>query len=187
MIVDEESVKELRRGSYKAFTRVYDAFADQLYGFVLKHLKNSVLAKDIVQDIFLRLWDNRERIDSGGNLRSFIFTIAKHQIIDHFRKQVNQSQFEDFIEYQERYAEDLSPEDVLLYDEFQQQVKKSKKSLSRREYEIYELSRERNLPIKQISVQLDLSEQTVKNYLTSALKKLREDLIKYNLLFIFFI
>lgn len=181
-----KSVKELRRGSYKAFAQVYETFADQLYGFVLKNLKNRLLAQDIVQDTFLRLWDNRERLQDDGNLQSFIFTIAKHQIIDHFRKQVNQLQFEDYIAYNEQQAEGLSPEDILLYDEFQQQLKESKKNLSRRESEIYELSREKNLPIKQISAQLNLSEQTVKNYLTSALKVLREDLLKYNFLFIFF-
>ena len=159
----------------------------RLYSFVLKQLKNRSLTQDIVQDTFLRLWDNRNQLNSFGNLQAFIFTIAKHQVIDYFRKQVNELQFEDFMEYCENQATDVSPEDILLYDEFLQQLQQSKKVLSQREHEIYELSREKHIPIKQIAEQLDLSEQTVKNYLTSALKILRSEMMKYNILFIFFL
>lgn len=139
------------------------------------------------EDTSLRLWDNRSQLNSFGNLQAFIFTIAKHQVIDYFRKQVNELQFEDFMEYCENQESDVSPEDLLLYDEFLQQLKKSKDILSQREREIYELSREKQIPVKQIAKQLELSEQTVKNYLTSALKILRSEIMKYNILFIFFL
>ena len=175
MKIDEiQCIKELRNGSYQAFTQIYEAYADRLYSFVLKQLKNRSLTQDIVQDTFLRLWDNRNQLNSFGNLQAF-------------RKQVNELQFEDFMEYCENQATDVSPEDILLYDEFLQQLQQSKKVLSQREHEIYELSREKHIPIKQIAEQLDLSEQTVKNYLTSALKILRSEMMKYNILFIFFL
>ncbi|MEY8464242.1 MULTISPECIES: sigma factor [Bacteroides] len=72
------------------------------------------------EDTSLRLWDNRSQLNSFGNLQAFIFTIAKHQVIDYFRKQVNELQFEDFMEYCENQESDVSPEDLLLYDEFLQ-------------------------------------------------------------------
>ena len=188
MKIDEiQCIKELRNGSYQAFTQIYEAYADRLYSFVLKQLKNRSLAQDIVQDTFLRLWDNREQLNSFGNLQSFIFTIAKHQIINYFRRQVNELQFEDFMDYCENQATDVSPEDILLYDEFLQQLNHSKKALSQRECDIYELSREKHIPIKKIAEQLKLSEQTVKNYLTSALKVLRSEMLKYNVIFLFFL
>lgn len=187
MKIDEiQCIKELRNGSYQAFTQIYEAYADRLYSFVLKQLK-IVPWHRILFRIPLRLWDNRNQLNSFGNLQAFIFTIAKHQVIDYFRKQVNELQFEDFMEYCENQATDVSPEDILLYDEFLQQLQQSKKVLSQREHEIYELSREKHIPIKQIAEQLDLSEQTVKNYLTSALKILRSEMMKYNILFIFFL
>ena len=110
MKIDEiQCIKELRNGSYQAFTQIYEAYADRLYSFVLKQLKNRSLTQDIVQDTFLRLWDNRNQLNSFGNLQAFIFTIAKHQVIDYFRKQVNELQFEDFMEYCENQATDVSP------------------------------------------------------------------------------
>ena len=86
-----QCIKELRNGSYQAFTQIYEAYADRLYSFVLKQLKNRSLTQDIVQDTFLRLWDNRNQLNSFGNLQAFIFTIAKHQVIDYFT-QCRQSQ-----------------------------------------------------------------------------------------------
>ena len=81
MKIDEiQCIKELRNGSYQAFTQIYEAYADRLYSFVLKQLKNRSLTQDIVQDTFLRLWDNRNQLNSFGNLQAFIFTIAKHQV-----------------------------------------------------------------------------------------------------------
>ena len=78
MKIDEiQCIKELRNGSYQAFTQIYEAYADRLYSFVLKQLKNRSLAQDIVQDTFLRLWDNRSQLNSFGNLQAFIFTIAQ--------------------------------------------------------------------------------------------------------------
>ena len=113
MKIDEiQCIKELRNGSYQAFTQIYEAYADRLYSFVLKQLKNRSLTQDIVQDTFLRLWDNRSQLNSFGNLQAFIFTIAKHQVIDYFRKQVNELQFEDFMEYCENQESDVSPEDL---------------------------------------------------------------------------
>ena len=61
------------------------------------------------------------------------------------------------MEYFENQESDVSPEDLLLYDEFLQQLKKSKDILSQREREIYELSREKQIPVKQIAKQLELS------------------------------
>ena len=84
---------------------------------------NSLYLPDLLllqEDTFLRLWDNRSQLNSFGNLQAFIFTIAKHQVIDDFRKQVNELQFEDFMEYCENQESDVSPEDLLLYDEFLQ-------------------------------------------------------------------
>lgn len=152
MKIDEiQCVTDLKNGSYSAFAMIYEAYSDRLYGFVLKHLKNRQLAQDIVQDAFMRLWINRKQLNCFGNLQGFIFAIAKYQVIDHFRRQMHEPEFEDFVNHADSQAGGISPEDLLLYDEFLTQLGKSKKLLSHREREIYELSREKHMPIKDIS------------------------------------
>lgn len=182
-----QAASDLRKGSYKAFTQIYHAYADDLYAFAIRYLKNRQAAQDIVQDTFMRLWGNRSQIDCFGDLRGFIFAIAKHRIIDTFRRQLLAPQFSEYMEYCNACADELSPEDVLLYDEFITQLKRSKSLLTPRQRQIFEMSREQGLTPSDIASELGLSEQTVKNTLVAALRTLRDELRKYRYLFIFFV
>jgi RNA polymerase sigma-70 factor (ECF subfamily) len=179
-------IKELRGGSHKAFNAIYDMYADKLYSFALAHTKSQETAGDIVQETFLRLWTVRESLSVDGSLQSFLFTIANHRLIDLFRKQINKTEMELYIGYREEAGqeENTEAETKLLYDDFVKTLKLCKKLLTGRQLEIYELSREKGKTIEEISEALNLSEQTVKNQLTTALKKIRGGLLKTNILYL---
>ncbi len=179
-------IKELRGGSHKAFNAIYDMYADKLYSFALAHTKSQETAGDIVQETFLRLWTVRESLSVDGSLQSFLFTIANHRLIDLFRKQINKTEMELYIGYREEadQEENTEAETKLLYDDFVKTLKLCKKLLTGRQLEIYELSREKGKTIEEISEALNLSEQTVKNQLTTALKKIRGGLLKTNILYL---
>jgi len=179
-------IKELRGGSHKAFNAIYDMYADKLYSFALAHTKSRESAGDIVQETFLRIWTMRESLSVDGSLQSLLFTIANHRLIDMFRKQINKVEMELFIGYKEEAnpEERTEVEAKLQYDDFVTTLKLCKKLLTGRQLEIYELSREEGKTIEEISVTLNLSEQTVKNQLTTALKKIRGGLLKTNILYI---
>lgn len=172
-------IKELQEGSHKAFNAIYDMYADKLYGFSLAHTKSPQLSKDIVQETFLKLWNSRKSISTEGSLQSLLFTISKNKIIDLFRSQINKVDFEMYIEFIEVGEFDGNEiENKLNYDDFLDALKVSKKLLSERQLEIFELSREKGKSIKDIASELELSEQTVKNQLTSSLKKIRFQMSK---------
>ena len=147
-------VIQLREGSYEAFSEIYMHYSNKLYSFTLAQTKNVSLSEDIVQETFMKLWDMREQLDCYGNVNALIFTIARNLIIDSFRKQVVQ----------------------LDYYESVDRIRQVKKLLSKRACQIYEMSREKNMPIQEIAEALNLSSQTVKNYLTSTLKIFRREL-----------
>lgn len=179
-------IRELRGGSHKAFNAIYDMYADKLYSFALAHTKSQETAGDIVQETFLRLWTVRESLSVDGSLQSLLFTIANHQLIDLFRKQINKTEMELYIGYREEAGqeENTEAETKLLYDDFVKTLKLCKKLLTGRQLEIYELSREKGKTIEEISETLNLSEQTIKNQLTTALKKIRGGLLKTNILYL---
>ena len=179
-------IKELRGGSHKAFNAIYDMYADKLYSFALAHTKSQETAGDIVQETFLRLWTVRESLSVDGSLQSLLFTIANNRLIDLFRKQINKTEMELYIGYREEAGqeENTEAETKLLYDDFVKTLKLCKKLLTGRQLEIYELSREKGKTIEEISEALNLSEQTVKNQLTTALKKIKGGLLKTNILYL---
>lgn len=170
-------IKKVKSGSYEDFTRLYFNYADLLYGFVLNLTKSPVDAEDILQETFLKIWQTRENISLETSFKSYLYTIARNLIIDSFRKKINSVAFEVYIQsdiYQ-NYSEN-NIEDEIYFDEFLENFNEAKKKLSSRQLEIFELSRERGYSIKDIAEKLSLSEKTVKNQLTFALKILRSEL-----------
>jgi len=180
-------VNGLKQGSYKAFTKIYDEYADSVFGFALRQLRNRNAARDIVQDTFMKLWINRDIIDCSGNLKGLLFSIARYRVIDSLRRQMNEPKFEEYMEHCADAPTDISPEDIMMYDEFLTIVNAAKKNLKPRERQIYELSRDQHLTNRQIAEELGLSEQTVKNYLSAALRTLRESIGPIMPIFLFWL
>lgn len=181
-------IKELRKGSHKAFNAIYDMYADKLFGFVFAHTKSREMANDLVQETFLKLWIMRESLSVEGSLLAMLFTISHNKMIDTFRAQINKVEFEDYIEFSENAEmEDNAIERKIYYDDFLKAIKLCKNLLPNRQMEIFEMSRENGKSIEEIASELKISEQTVKNQLTSALKMLRAELVKYNLVYLILI
>ena len=179
---------ELRKGSHRAFNAIYDMYADKLFGFVFAHTKSREMANDLVQETFLKLWTMRESLSMEGSLLAMLFTISHNKMIDTFRAQINKVEFEDYIEFSENAElEDNAIEKKIYYDDFLKALKLCKNLLPNRQMEIFEMSRENGKSIEEIASELKISEQTVKNQLTSALKTLRAELVKYNLVYLILI
>ena len=89
--------QDLLAEGFRWFDRVRLNRLESDLGFERKYNKLPIPAKERSLKMCIRDRDNRSQLNSFGNLQAFIFTIAKHQVIDYFRKQVNELQFEDFM------------------------------------------------------------------------------------------
>ena len=181
MDIHSRLVEDLKNGSYNAFNKLYEIYADLLYGFALDLIKSPSEAKDILQETFTRIWINREKISTDYPFKAYLYKIARNLILNSFRKQMNSIAFENYIcseEYQKNADNNVEKE--IYFDEFYKNLEKAKYELPERQRQIFELSREQGLSITQIADYLNLSEQTVKNQLSSALKTLRQKLSKYS-------
>ena len=150
---DKMCISQLKEGSEQAFSELYMRFSNKLYGFALAQTKNTSLAEDIVQETFMKLWNTREQLDCYGNVHALLFTIARNLIIDSFRKQIAKIDFEDYQKAAKEISPWPSPHDQIEHQESIDRLQQSKKLLSKRECQIYEMS---------------------KNYLSSSLKLLRK-------------
>lgn len=182
-----ELVRGLKAGSHKDFNRLYELYADLLYGFVFNLTHSPSDAKDILQETFLRVWQSREQLSTEMSFKSYLYTIAHHLIIDSFRSKVQSVAFEEYIrsDAYQAFAEN-SVEQQVHFDEFCRRLEEAKGKLTERQRIVFELSREKGQSISAIAQQLDISEKTVKNQLTLSVKILRTALSQYHtFLFLF--
>ena len=186
--IHSNTIEKLKRGSYEAFDTLYNMYADSLYGFALLHTKSVVQAEDIVQETFLKLWNMRASLSVEGSFKSMLLTIDKNHVNDVFRRKINRTDFEDYIRFcEDENLLDNATVEKIYYDDFIDKLALAKQKLTPAQRNIFEMSREEGMSNAEIAALSDISEQTVKNHLSAALKSLREELRKYNYLFVLFI
>ncbi len=182
---EHDLIQDLKRGSHKAFDRIYRMYSKRLYAYSLQFTKSPEESEEIVQEVFIKLWSDRLKIKQDETLRSLLFIMAKHRLINAWRFKVNHPVYEDYV----NYLNVLSTEDAhkkLEYNEFLGRFRQIMKMLPLTQQKVIHLSRIKQLSNKEIAEALSLSEQTVKNQLSLGLKALKEKLNKVLLLLLLF-
>lgn len=181
-LIEIKLISELKKGSLKAFDAIYDMYVKRLYVYCLQYTKSEEDAEEIVQDVFVRLWINRENIRQVETLRSLLFIMSKHHLINAYRTRINSPVYEDYVKYQDNISAEVQGH-PLEYEEFVKQLKTALYKLPVTQRQVIEMSKLKQLTNKEIALELELSEQTVKNQLSLGLKKLREELKNLPILF----
>jgi len=167
-----ELVQLLKQGDKRAYLQFYDRYKVVLHDHAYKKLGNLDDADDIVQDLFIYIWENRAHIEFSSNISGYLFTAVRNRVLNHMVKKQRESSYldslTDFIN-QGDYNTDLA----LREKELQQIVEEEVNALPPRMREVYNLSRNEGLSHKQISSRLGTSEQTVSKQITNVLKILR--------------
>lgn len=178
-------VNGLIASSYKDFTCLYELYAPLLYAFVFKLTRSKILSKDILQETFIKIWINRRQTDPTQSFKSYLFTIARNLVLNEFRKNINHPVLPDYLEYcnREEFSENPT-EQKIDFDEFNRRLQEAKKKLTPRQKEIFEMSKENGCSVQEIVSYTGVSEQSVRNQLSIALKILRKEMEEYLFLFI---
>ena len=158
-----------------AFRVLYDRYWKPLYQKALARLGTDADAQDAVQEVFISCWRNRQTIQTDDSIAPYLFTALKYCII----KMVYRAARKGVIlplSLTGLEQTELSTEELLQHKELQAIIAREVARLPDQMRRIYQLSRTEALSITEIAQQLNLSEQTVKNTLTTALKKLRRQL-----------
>lgn len=178
-------VTGLIASSYKDFTCLYELYAPQLYAFVFKLTRSKIRSKDILQETFIKIWVNRKHTDPNQSFKSYLFTIARNLVLNEFRKNINNPLLPDYLEYcnREEFSENPT-EQKMDFDEFNRRLQDAKKKLTPRQKEIFEMNKENGWSVYEIVSHTGISEQSVRNQLSTALKVLRKEMEEYLFLFL---
>ena len=93
-------IADLKKGSKEAFDEIYRLYAGRLLAYCTQYTKCREDAEEIVQDVFVALWNSRQTIRQEETLRSLLFTISKHRVINAYRSTLNSPVYEDYVDYQ---------------------------------------------------------------------------------------
>lgn len=179
---DQELAVSLRSGDEAAFTELYERYQGLLYIYACKIMKDEELAEDVIQELFIALWDKRETIDVKKSFSSYLYSAVRFRFFDLLDKQKVRADyaqsFQLFLDKGEYQTDNYVAEKELAAI-----IEKEINSLPEKMREVLLLSRRENLTNKEIAERLNISEKTVKNQLSSALKVLRVKLGLLGLLY----
>lgn len=174
--VDNRYVLRFKDGDPTAFTYFFELYWEDLYIVAFRHLQEEAQAKDLVQEVFIHIWEKRSLINSEYDSIKFYFHKAlKNRILNYYAtERVRKQVLEKSAERMESFS-NLDTQAFARYQALEAIVDDSISKLPQLMRSVY-LMRSDNCSIAQIAKELSLAEQTVKNYLSEAKKMMRNDL-----------
>ncbi len=178
----------LREGDMVAFYNIYERYCKRLYGFVLKFIKQEADAEEIVQEVFIKVWESRDKIDIYSSFESFLFTVAYNTTMSLFRKRVHEKRYLQHLISLQLHEDTPDLIDEIHFNELNQRVQSLLNELTPRQREIFQLSRVEGLTHEEIAKKLNISLNTVKKHMVNTLSFLRshiDDSLVINALFMY--
>lgn len=182
---DEDLMQEIKADNMFAFDVLYKKYSKRVYKFAYSILKSAEESKNIVQDVFLNLWENRHNVEKNSSIRSYIFALTYNSAISIMRKKASELRF---IEYLKTLLQpDQEPVNVALeYNELTNKVDEIINALPERQKEIYFMHRVYGLKYKEIAEKLGISLNTIENHMSRALKTIHKKLGNYSFTVVLF-
>ncbi|WP_421918772.1 RNA polymerase sigma-70 factor [Marinifilum sp.] len=162
------------------YQRLYDMKYSTFHAFVRGLIKDECVAEDIVQNIFMKVWINREKLDCNQSIHNYLYVLARNEIRDYFRRKVNSLHVE-IKENTKLFYEDF--EGVMDANMMREKIDILIANLPEQRRKVYVMSREDKLSNKEIAEKLDLSVRTVERHIYLVLKEVKKVLPA----FVFFI
>ncbi len=170
---DTELMERLRAGDDLALKVIYKKYWNQLYTSAFKMLQDQQACEDIIQDLFINLWNKREQIEIKASLKSYLFASVRYEV---YRQVRHGSVREDIFENIQDRLQTTSEYGNIEHRELLSYINSIVNNLSEKCKVVFKLSREEQLSHKEIATKLDISTKTVENHLNKALRQLRVSL-----------
>ena len=172
-------VAEIKKESSHAFRSVYDKYASKIRHVALGFHLDSNEARDIVQEVFLTLWEKRDTLREDSSLNAFLLTITKNKILNlHKKKAIQRAWQQGLIKSNDLFS--THTEDSVVYSDLEENTMHFIDSLPARKKQIFLLSRQEGFDNAEIADRLNLSIRTVENNIYQAEKTIREFLKNNN-------
>ena len=170
---DKELVELLMGGSQEAFTELYTRYHDQLFYNCKRYLNDEAGVEDIVQDIFMQLWETRDSLNVTSSFSGYLYTSAKNRVLNMFRQSDIHSRFAQYILANEKESSNET-EDSIIDSDYTNLLNDLIESLPAGQKEIFRLSRIEGFTYQEIAEMLQTPVENVRKQVSRASKKIKE-------------
>lgn len=161
----------LRNGDISAFNTLYWKYHGAIYANALKIIKDTSIAEDIVQDVFVTLWERRQSIDPSQDIAGWLFVVSQHKTIDQLKGKLRQALAEkilqSILEEPDALSDDITEEQLGT-------IEKAVDQLSPQKRKVFELCKMQRRTYKKAAEELHISKYTVKEYLSEAIISIKK-------------
>ncbi|MFV0248753.1 MAG: RNA polymerase sigma factor [Tenacibaculum sp.] len=171
--MDKEFSKSLKRGDLKAYNKLFNTYYPKLYNYTLKLTNNTSVAKDIVQETFIKLWLNKQHIKPHLSVVNYLVKICHNEFLMHVRKTNKDRALLDALKAEAAYEILCASNDEHSASD---NIKKAIDKLSPKCREAFMLSKYDKMKYKDIAKKMGISVKTVENHISKAYNELRKNL-----------
>lgn len=172
LLSDHELQQMLLESNYDAFTELYSRYQADLSRFLLKFLHSETITEDATQDVFVKIWEGREKLKDVKLFRAYLFVIARNHALDCIKKGFRSGN--TIKEIIENFSDQSrSAEDELVSKEYLNFIERTLNSIPARSRAIFLLCREQGKSYEEVASEFGISRNAVKNHMVFAMKVLR--------------
>ncbi len=177
---DTDLIKGVRKENHDSFQLLFDRYSKILFQFSLSYLKSREAAEEVVQEVFVKIWENRNKLKTDTSFKSYLFTIALNVIRKQFIKHSKKSKFEHdvLLEFSKNEAEfDDNPDYHMLLDKLNEFIQ----LMPEKRRQVFIKKKIEGKSLKEISEELSVTTKTVEYHITEGMKFLKKKFEKYKL------
>jgi len=168
-------LQNLANDDKKALEELFDYYYPRLFHFSKSFLKLEDGIDDILQEVFIKIWNNRTRIRSSETFNPFIFTIARNLLLNELRRSLGKQKEKDEI-FKASVSEEYQSFEKIEYRELKEAIDQVVNSLPEKQRQVFLLSRYNGMSHKEIAGELDISVKTVEYHINQSIRTIKEKL-----------
>ena len=185
-IVDEALIKRFTGGDMQAFDKIYAVFNNKLQKFIFSLVKTETDTEDLVQEVFVKLWENKNKLKNTASFDTYLFTIAYNATVSFLRNRAKDMQYVEYVKSVQIELDNFSFIDEINKEEVHEKLHRLIEKMPPRQREVFKMKHFKDYSYKEIAEILNISVNTVENHIVKAHKYLKENLGKTYLLILFF-
>src|SRR5690554_6699322 len=177
MIDNQKLAKQIKQGDIRAYELLFKAHYQALCNFANSYLNNLAESEDLVQEVFVKIWDKRHELNVTSSIKSYLFQGVKNSCFNHLKHQKVQRKHKDHLFHQSESS--TGSTNQLETKQLSILIEEAIEKMPEKRREIFYLSRHEGLKYQEIADKLNISIKTVETQMGLALKHLRNELKSY--------